>query len=146
MNVKFVSLLAVGALSLSGCVTTSDETKVKECYVNFNESGSVVTGKNYTSFFHLNGSKKESAFQSVSKYLASDQWYLLYSNEEEGLIKASKQVSFTNRGTPLEILISSDENTKVSISYSTDFGIYTPSSSLQADFCHMADYISSNSL
>lgn len=137
------SILSISlSLILSGCVITNqDEIKDQPCFVNFIETGSIATGKTYSTEITLDVNKKK-AFENAKIFVLNDGWNLSYYDEEKGIINANKGISFTSRSTPLSVKFDNDKSkTKLKITYETGFGVYTPTNMLKSDFCEMTSFI-----
>ena len=139
------ALLAVSFLV--GCATSGTQTlktnDTRECAQNFTYDGSFLAGRTYkTHAFIKNVSEKE-AMKRAARYTLNDGWQITNTDENLGIISASKTVSYGHGKTvPLNIGIESmSSGIKVSMTYSTSGGVTSPLESITNHFCSTIEAI-----
>lgn len=134
----FSVLLAAAALQ--GCATNASQSD-RQCEANFSTSGSIVSGKQFTTFATLK-TNPDLALGNATKMLAREGFHIESTNEKTRVITAYQHVNFSAKTAPLNVIIDPVAGgSKVTFTFVTGAGIYTPESGAASEFCKYMDQI-----
>jgi hypothetical protein len=108
------------------------------CRENFTVEGGFFSGKTYKTWSAFENIPAAKAFKQVYRYTVKDGWHVSSADENLGVISASQVVSHGQGKTaPLNIVVEELGKTgsKVSITYSTSGGVFSPDDAIQKQFC-----------
>ena len=142
---RVVTLLLVLAPLLSTVATSHAADTQEECVVNFSESGSFFSGKQYKTSASLPGVKTGIAFKRAYASIAKSGYQITQADKEIGVISAAQQVSYSQGGktAPLNVVIQPElgSNSKVAFSFSTAGGLKASSDTVRDEFCRITNDI-----
>ncbi|CAH0533147.1 hypothetical protein VST7929_01008 [Vibrio stylophorae] len=134
-------LFVVGALLLSGCMSTGSQQVAKNdprpCAKNLTVEGSFITGRQFKTTGFVSGTSKNKAYQKVYKHLAMEGWNIVNANKEMGIINASQAVSFGEGETaPLNVMVEPQKGgVDVFVSFAIGGGVSTSKDAVIDAFC-----------
>lgn len=134
-------------LSVTGCATSGIQTlqtnDSRACAKNFTYSGSFLAGRSYKTNVFIPKVSKKTAMERAARYIINDGWQITNTNENLGIISASRTVSYGEGKTvPLNIGIESKNGgVKVSIFFSTSGGVISPLEAIKNHFCSTIEAI-----
>lgn len=113
------------------------------CVKNFKKEGSFFSGYHFSSFAVVPNVSKSKAFDILAAKLARGGWQVVSSNKESGVISASQGVISTQAKTvPLNVTVEETKGgVQISLVFQLGFGMASPSSSIQKQFCEFIDAV-----
>lgn len=135
-----VAAILLGAMALQGCATTHSG---KQCEDNFTTSGSILTGKSFTTNSELPDTPPAVAFDNAYKMLVREGFTVDNANAKRGLISAHQPVNLSAKTAPLNVIVEpAGAGSKVTFVFYTAIGLYTPESGARDEFCRQTAVIS----
>ena len=100
-----------------------------------------VSGKQFTTFATLK-TNPDLALGNATKMLAREGFHIESTNEKTRVITAYQHVNFSAKTAPLNVIIDPVAGgSKVTLTFVTGAGIYTPESGAESEFCKYMDQI-----
>jgi hypothetical protein len=145
---KKLTLALLATAFIEGCATTSGTQSLKtndmrECAKNFTYDGSFLAGRTYKTHVLIKDVPQKEAMKRAARYTINDGWQITNTDENLGIISASRTVSFGDGKTvPLNIGFETvSTGLKVSMTFSTSGGVTSPLESITKSFCSTIEAI-----
>lgn len=133
---KIMTLLLCAAV-LSGCAT---QKTGKECADNFAVSGSLLTGKTFTSSVSLPNTPFATAYDRAHNSLVREGFYIQNADAKRGAISAYQDVILSERTAPLNVQVEqAGSGSRVNLVFVVAGGMYAPESGVRDGFCRITD-------
>jgi hypothetical protein len=118
-------------------LVTATARAADDCVSNYRETGSFLSGMQYSTSQDFSDVTPHQAFQRAYAFTAQNGFTINNSNEDAGVISASQSVSYgQGKPVPLSVIVKPDgAGSKVLITYATSGGVSSPSRAIQAHFC-----------
>lgn len=130
---KIGAAFALCALSLSASSHAAD------CDSNFSSAGNFLSGQQFKTSAQLANVAPDSAFAAVQRHLASQGWAIQHADRTAGVLTAWHAGSRAERPIPLSVTVEdAPGGSKLSLSFSTPGGAFSPAGSVKEEFCKVA--------
>ena len=108
-----------------------------DCSSNYTKTGSLASGLQYNTSEAFAGVAQRQAFQRVYAFTAQNGFTIDISNEDAGLILASKSESYGHgKAVSLNVTVKPEgAGSRVIITYATSGAVMSPSAVIQQHFC-----------
>ena len=118
-------------------VSTTSIFAADLCAENFSTSGNMLTGSTYKTTATVQGVRRQDAFSRALAFTAENGFTIISSDKEVGVISAAQSISYGKGKTvPLNVVLSdAGADTRISISYATTPGMFSPEDAIRRHFC-----------
>lgn len=133
---KRITLTLLAAAALQGCASSPTG---RQCLDNFRTDGNILVGKSFSTYAYLPDTPYKKAFKNVNNILTTEGFQMKVSNPESGIINVFQQVG-ASKVAPLNALVEkSGSGSKVTMTFVTQAGLYTPEDEAKKHFCDYLD-------
>lgn len=133
---KRIALTLLAAATLYGCAS---QPTGRQCLDNFRTEGNILVGTSFTTYAYLPETSYKKAFKNVNNILTTEGFQMKVSNPESGIINVYQEVG-TSKIAPLNALVEkAGRGSKVTMTFVTQAGLYTPEDEAQKHFCDYLD-------
>jgi hypothetical protein len=127
-------VLMLGAILLPGCATQTGQ----QCQDNFKTSGSIFSGKSFSTTADLPMTPAPAAFDKAYKALLREGFRIESSDAQRGAISAYQNVNFSNKTAPLNLLVEPlGQGSRLTFVFVASGGLYTPEAGARDYFCEL---------
>lgn len=135
-RIKRAASALLAALVLHGCA--SPARTGLQCERNFSTSGSIVSGKTFTTFSVLPDTSPAKAFAKAYQVLLSEGFHIEGADDKQGTITAYQNVDYSVKTAPLNVLVEpAGSGAKLTFVFLAPGGLYTPEAGAMSQFCQM---------
>lgn len=107
-----------------------------DCDRNFTTTGSILTGKRYTTVAELPNATADSAYQSSYQSIAKQGFIIQQSNSSARVITAVDSNSAPGRPAPLNVTVEpARSGATITLTFGTPPGAFAPEGSVKDEFC-----------
>jgi len=129
-----VFVLILGAILLPGCASHTGQ----QCQDNFKTSGSLFSGKSFSTTADLPMIPAPAAFDRAYKALMREGYRIESSDAQRGAISAYQNVNFSSKTAPLNLLVEPlDQGSRLTFVFVASAGLYTPEAGARDYFCEL---------
>ena len=127
----------IRSLVYAALILATANAAAEQCLDNFSSDGNIITGRTYKTWALISGLRQQEAFPRAYAFTADHGFTVLSANKEAGVISAAQSVSYGNGKTvPLTITFREEVGgTRISISYATSVGLFSPEDAIKNHFC-----------
>jgi len=135
---KRITLSLLAAATLHGCAS---QPTGRQCVDNFRTDGNILVGKSFTTYAVLPDTPYKEAFKNVNNVLTTEGFQMNVSNPESGIVNVYQNVG-SSKTAPLNALVEKvGEGSRVTMTFVTQAGLYTPEDAAREHFCDYMDRI-----